>query len=106
MTTLRTILGIAVAVAIAFVLWQGWENYGRFANVPRWTGDRGLGWLRPWLAEFRTILLCVTGFLLLTVINWLWEKSFWICAFVVVVPVAYLARGDALALYEQAAAIF
>ena len=68
------VLGLILAAAIAFGFWFAYDNYGQFANVARWTGDRGLGWLRPWLTEFRMPLLCVAGFLSLTFLSWLWSK--------------------------------
>ena len=68
------VLGLILAAAIAFGFWFAYDNYGQFANVARWTGDRGLGWLRAWLVEFRMPLLCVAGFLTLTFLSWLVQK--------------------------------
>ena len=68
------IAGLLLALAIACACWYVHENYGQFANVARWTGDRELRWLRPWLIEFRMPLLCVAGFLFLSCLSWLWSK--------------------------------
>ena len=68
------VVGLVAAGLIVFGLWTGYDSYGQFANVGRWTGDRDLNWLRPWLTEFRMPLLCVAGFLLLTGLSWLWSK--------------------------------
>ena len=68
------VLGLLFAAAIAFAFWYAYENYGQFANVARWSGDRGLGWLRAWLVEFRMPLLCILVFLALTFLSWLWQK--------------------------------
>ena len=68
------IVGLILALAIAYGAYVAYENYGQFANVGRWTGDRDLNWLRPWLTEFRMPLLCVAAFLALTGLSWLWSK--------------------------------
>ncbi|MEM9059162.1 MAG: hypothetical protein AAGD13_01765 [Pseudomonadota bacterium] len=68
------VLGVVLAAALAYCCWYAWDNYGQFANVARWTGDRELRWLRPWLTEFRTVILCVAGFLALSVVSWVWSK--------------------------------
>ena len=68
------LLGLLLAAAITFVCWYAWENYGQFANVARWTGNSELRWLRPWLTEFRTVLLCAAGFLVFTALSSLWAK--------------------------------
>ncbi len=68
------VLGLIFAAAITFGCWYAYENYGQFANVARWTGDRELRWLRPWLVEFRMPILCVTGFLAFTGLSWLLSK--------------------------------
>lgn len=74
MAILRRIAGLALAAALAWGAWYAYENYGAFANVAGWTGDRGLGWLRGWLVEFRMPLLAVAGFLTLSAVSWLWSK--------------------------------
>lgn len=66
--------GILLTVAIATGCWFAYDNYGQFANVARWTGDRDLRWIRPWLVEFRMPILCVAGFLALSALSWLWFK--------------------------------
>ena len=71
----RRIAGLTLAVALAAAFWAAWEYYPQFANVARWSGDRSLGWLRSGLVEFRTPLLCIAGFLLLTVVSWLAQKA-------------------------------
>ncbi len=68
------LIGLVFALAIALGAWQAYENYGQFANIGRWTGNGDLTWLRPWLTEFRMPILCVVGFLLLSVLSWLWSK--------------------------------
>lgn len=68
------LVGIAAAVALAWGAFHAYDNYGQFANVGRWTGDRELNWIRPWLTEFRMPILCVVGFLALSVLSWLWSK--------------------------------
>ncbi len=68
------ILGLAVAAVLAFGCWYVYDHYGQFANVARWTGDRDLRWIRPWLVEFRMPVLCVAGFLAFTAISSLWSK--------------------------------
>ncbi len=68
------LLGIAMAAALTYAAYYAHANYGAFANVGRWTGDRELNWLRPWLTEFRMPLLCVAGFLALTLLSWIWQK--------------------------------
>ena len=70
----RRFLGLLFAAAIACAFWYAYENYGQFANVARWTGERDLRWIRAWLVEFRMPLLCVAGFLALTFLSWLWQK--------------------------------
>ncbi|MFK7942332.1 MAG: hypothetical protein AB8B85_05370 [Paracoccaceae bacterium] len=67
-------IGIVAVAAIVFGCWYSYDNYGQFANIGRWTGDRGLNWIRPWLTEFRMPLLCIAGFLGLTGLSWLWAK--------------------------------
>ena len=74
MGVLRAILGLMVALGLTWAIWQGYENYGRFANVARWSGIDDLGWLRPWLTEFRMPIICIAGFLGLTLVSWLWQK--------------------------------
>ena len=71
---LRRVLGLTFAALITLGFWYAYENYGQFANVARWTGDRELRWLRPWLTEFRMPILGVTAFLFLTWLSWLWSK--------------------------------
>lgn len=71
----KRVIGLAVGVAIAAAFWAAWESYPQFANVARWSGDRSFGWLRAWLLEFRTPLLCCAGFLLLSVFSWLAQKT-------------------------------
>lgn len=71
---LLRVLGLVLAAALAFSAWYAWENYGQFANVARWSGDRELRWVRGWLTEFRTVILCVAGFLALSVLSWIWAK--------------------------------
>ena len=66
--------GLVAAAALAYGAFYAYDNYGQFANFARWTGDRELRWIRPWLVEFRMPLLCVAGFLSLTVLSWLWSK--------------------------------
>jgi hypothetical protein len=68
------VIGIAFAAALCWGAYLALENYGQFANVARWTGDNDLRWLRPWLTEFRMPLLCIAGFLSLSVLSWLWQK--------------------------------
>ncbi|MEL6997148.1 MAG: hypothetical protein AAFP68_02720 [Pseudomonadota bacterium] len=68
------VLGLVLAAALAYSAWYAWENYGQFANVARWSGDRELRWLRGWLTEFRTVILCVAGFLALSALSWIWAK--------------------------------
>ena len=68
------VLGIALAAAIAFGCWYCYENYNQFANVARWTGDKDLRWIRPWLVDFRMPILCAVGFLGLSVLSWAWSK--------------------------------
>lgn len=68
------IVGLAASVLIAVGCWYAYDSYGQFANVGRWTGNRALNWLRPWLTEFRMPLLCVAGFLGLSALSWLWSK--------------------------------
>lgn len=70
---LRTV-GLVASAAIAYGCWYAYDNYAQFANVARWTGDRDLRWIRAWLVEFRMPLLCVAGFLGMTVLSWLWAK--------------------------------
>lgn len=70
----RRALGLVLAGALAIGLWYAWANYGQFANVARWTGDTELRWLRPWLTEFRTPLLCIAGALALSFLSWVWAK--------------------------------
>lgn len=74
MSLVRALLGLALALGLTWALWQGYANYGRFANLPAWTGNDSLGWLRPWLTEFRMPLLCIAAFLGLTFVSWLWSK--------------------------------
>ena len=69
------VIGLALAAVLIVGAWFAYGNYGEFANVPRWTGDRDLGWIRPWLTEFRMPLLAVGGFLVLTALSWLWRKT-------------------------------
>lgn len=68
------LLGLVTAAALAYGAWYAYDGYGQFANIGRWTGDRELNWLRPWLTEFRMPLLCVAGFAVLSVLSWLWSK--------------------------------
>jgi len=68
------LIGLAVAALLLGALWAAYANYDLFANVARWTGDRSLGWLRPWLIEFRMPVLCIAGFLSLSAISWVWNK--------------------------------
>lgn len=68
------VAGLIFAAAIAIAFWYAYDNYGEFANVARWTGDRDLRWIGPWLVEFRMPLLCGGGFLVLTALSWLWSK--------------------------------
>jgi len=70
---LRHGLGLALAAGLTWTFWYAWTGYGQFANVARWTGEPDLNWLRPWLTEFRAIVLCVTGFLTLSAVSWLWR---------------------------------
>lgn len=72
--TVRKLAGLAVAAALLALCWTAWESYPQFANVARWTGDRSIGWLRNWLTEFRTALLCVAGFLLLSAASWILKR--------------------------------
>lgn len=71
---LKRLLGLLLAAAITFGCWYAWENWAQFANVARWTGDPELRRLRPWLTEFRTVIICTVGFLALTALSWLWSK--------------------------------
>lgn len=45
------VAGLIFAAAIAIAFWYAYDNYGEFANVARWTGDRDLRWIGPWLVE-------------------------------------------------------
>lgn len=74
MSPASRVIGLALAVGLAFCGWYVWSEYQQFANVGRWAGDRDLNWLRPWLTEFRTPLLCAGGFLILTFVSWIWQK--------------------------------
>lgn len=69
----RRLIGLTAAAALAYGFWVAYDSYGQVANVARWTGDQDLGWLRPWLTEFRMPLLCVAGFLALSLLSRLWS---------------------------------
>ena len=70
----RHAIGLLLGIAILWGADHMLSTYGQYANVARWTGENSLGWLRPWLIEFRMPLLCVGGFLALSVLSWVWQR--------------------------------
>jgi hypothetical protein len=73
LTVLR-VIGIVAVVVLCAGAYYAYDSYGQFANVRRWSGIDDLGWLRPWLTEFRMPILCISGVLMLTVLSWAWQK--------------------------------
>ena len=69
MTTLRHILGLALAILLGAALYGAWVYYADFTRWEPLRPYRGL------LTEWRLPILAVGGFMVLTLAEWVYSKT-------------------------------